>query len=89
LTVAPKGQSTEIILHVPVTAMQGEAKAKREAELTDKNPALMFKASDCRKTKLRSKGVTIVEKQKEASYGIQALIVDLYGNPQWLIEHPE
>jgi len=90
LSVAPKGQGTEIILHVPSAAMQGEAEAKREAELTGKTPSLMFKVDDCKKTcdELRSKGVTIVKEPGEAPFGIQALIVDLYGNPLWLIEHP-
>jgi catechol 2,3-dioxygenase-like lactoylglutathione lyase family enzyme len=90
LSVAPKGQGTEIILHVPNVEMQGEAEAKRETELIGKTPSLMFKVDDCKKTcdELRSKGVTIVMEPGEASYGIQALIVDLYGNPLWLIEHP-
>lgn len=90
LSVAPKGQGTEIILHVPNVEMQGEAEAKRETELISKTPSLMFKVDDCKKTcdELRSKGVTIVMEPGEAPYGIQALIVDLYGNPLWLIEHP-
>ncbi|MGB9938369.1 VOC family protein [Methanosarcina sp.] len=90
LSVAPKGQGTEIILHVPNAEMQGEAEAKRETELIGKTPALMFKVDDCRKTcdELRSKGVTIVQEPGKALYGIQALILDLYGNPLWLIEHP-
>lgn len=90
LSVAPKGQGTEIILHVPNVEMQGEAEAKRETELIGKTPSLMFKVDDCKKTcdELRSKGVTIVMEPGEAPYGIQALIVDLYGNPLWLIEHP-
>jgi catechol 2,3-dioxygenase-like lactoylglutathione lyase family enzyme len=90
LTVAPKGQGTEIILHVPDADMQGEAEAKLETGLIGKTPALMFKVDDCRKTcdELRSKGVKIVKAPGEAPYGIQALIVDLYGNPLWLIEPP-
>jgi len=90
LTVAPKGQGTEIILHVPDADMQGEAEAKLETGLIGKTPALMFKVDDCRKTcdELRSKGVKIVKEPGEAPYGIQALIVDLYGNPLWLIEPP-
>lgn len=90
LSVAPKGQGTEIILHVPNVEMQGDAEAKRETELIGKTPALMFKVDDCKKTcdELRSKGVTIVMEPGEAPYGIQALIEDLYGNPLWLIEHP-
>ncbi len=90
LTVAPKGQGTEIILHVPDADMQGEAEAKLETGLIGKTPALMFKVDDCRKTcdELRSKGVKILKEPGEAPYGIQALIVDLYGNPLWLIEPP-
>ncbi|WP_292388240.1 VOC family protein [Methanosarcina sp. UBA5] len=90
LSVAPNGQGTEIILHVPNPAMQGEAEAKRETELIGKTPALIFKVDDCKKTcdELRAKGVTIVEEPGEAPYGIQAHIVDLYGNPLWLIEPP-
>jgi catechol 2,3-dioxygenase-like lactoylglutathione lyase family enzyme len=91
LSVAPKGRGTEIILHVPIASMQGEAEVKREIELIGKTPALMFKVDNCKKTcdELRSKGVMIVEEPGEAPYGIQALIVDLYGNPLWLIEHPK
>jgi catechol 2,3-dioxygenase-like lactoylglutathione lyase family enzyme len=90
LSVAPKGQGTEIILHMPDATIQGEAEAKRETELIGKTPALMFRVDDCKKTcdELRSKGVTIVEEPGKAPYGIQALIVDLYGNPLWLIEPP-
>lgn len=90
LSVAPKGQGTEIILHMPDATIQGEAEAKRETELIGKTPALMFRVDDCKKTcdELRSKGVTIVEEPGKAPYGIQALIVDLYENPLWLIEPP-
>ncbi len=90
LSVAPKGQGTEIILHVPNAAMQGETEAQRQAELIGKTPSLMFKVDDCKKTcdELRSKGVMIAKEPEKAPFGIQALIVDLYGNPLWLIEHP-
>jgi catechol 2,3-dioxygenase-like lactoylglutathione lyase family enzyme len=91
LSVAPKGQGTEIILHVPNAEMQGEAEAKRETELIGKTSSLMFKVDNCRKTcdELSSKGVTIAIEPGEAPFGIQALILDLYGNPLWLIEHPK
>ncbi len=90
LTVAPKGQGTEIILHVPSAAMHGEAEAKRMTGLIGKTAALMFKVDDCKKTcdELRSKGVTIIKEPGPAPFGIQASIADLYGNPIWLIEHP-
>jgi len=90
LTVAPKGQGTEIILHLPGVAMHGEAEAKRMAGLIGKTPALMFKVDDCKKTcdELRSKGVKIDQEPGKAPFGIQARIEDLYGNPIWLIEHP-
>jgi catechol 2,3-dioxygenase-like lactoylglutathione lyase family enzyme len=90
LTVAPKGQGTEIVLHVPNAAMHGEAEAKRQAGLIGKTASLMFKVDDCKKTceELRSKGVKIVKEPGKAPFGIQAQIVDLYGNPLWLIEHP-
>jgi catechol 2,3-dioxygenase-like lactoylglutathione lyase family enzyme len=90
LSVAPKDQGTEIILHVPNAAMQGEAEAKRQTELIGKTPSLMFKVDDCKKTcdELRSKGVMITMEPGKAPFGIQALILDLYGNPLWLIEHP-
>lgn len=91
LSVAPKGQGTEIILHVPNVSMQGDAEAQLETNLIGKTPALMFKVDDCRKTcdELRSKGVVVAKEPGEAPFGIQALILDLYGNPLWLIEHPE
>ena len=91
LSVAPKSQGTEIILHVPNAAMQGEAEAKRQTELIGKTSSLMFKVDDCKKTcdELRSKGVMITMEPGKAPFGIQALILDLYGNPLWLIEHPK
>lgn len=90
LSVAPAGQGTEIILHVPIVEMQDEAEVKREIELIGKTPSLMFKVDDCRRTcdELRSKGVVVVQEPQEAPFGIQARIEDLYGNPLWLIEHP-
>jgi len=91
LSVAPKGQGTEIVLHVPNATMQGEAEAKLETGLIGKTPSLMFKVDDCKKTcdELRSKGVVIAKEPSEAPFGVQALILDLYGNPLWLIEHPK
>ena len=91
LSVAPEGRGTEIILHVPNAELQGEAEAKRQEGLIGKIPSLMFKVDDCVKTcdELRAKGVTIVQEPEKALYGIQALILDLYGNPLWLIEHPK
>ena len=91
LSVAPKGQGTEIILHVPNVNMQGEYETKREIELIGKTPSLMFKVDDCKKTcdELRSKGVVITQEPEKAPFGIQARILDLYGNPLWLIEHPK
>jgi predicted enzyme related to lactoylglutathione lyase len=91
LTVAPKGQGTEIILHKPTAAMHGEAEAKRQMELIGKTASLMFKVDDCKKTceELRSKGVKIDQEPGRAPFGIQARISDLYGNPIWLVEHPK
>jgi uncharacterized glyoxalase superfamily protein PhnB len=88
---APKGQGTEIILHLPNSVMHGEAEAKRQVELIGKTPALMFKVDNCEKTcdELRSKGVILIMEPTKTLFGIQARIVDLYGNPLWLIEHPE
>lgn len=90
LSVAPRSQGTEIILHVPNAVMQGE-EAKQQTELIGKTPSFMFKVDDCKETceELRSKGVIIAIEPGEAPYGIQALILDLYGNPLWLIEHPK
>lgn len=91
MSVAPKGQGTEIVLHVPKPAMHGEAEAKRQAGLIGKTPALMFKVDDCIRTcdELKSKGVIIVKEPGKAPFGIQAQIIDLYGNPIFLIEHPK
>lgn len=90
LSVAPNGQGTEIILHVPNIEMQGKTEVKREVELIGKTPSLMFKVDDCKRTcdELRSKGVMITQEPEKAPFGIQARIVDLYGNSLWLIEHP-
>lgn len=91
LSVAPKGQGTEIILHVPSAAMQGEIEAKRETELIGKASALMFKVDDCKKAcdELRSKGVVISQEPVKAPFGTQACILDLYENSLWLIEYPK
>lgn len=91
LSVAPKGQGTEIILHKPIAEMQGEEEANREYGLIGKTPSLMFKVDDCKQTceELRVKGVIIEKEPGESPYGIQAQIVDLYGNLLWLIELPK
>lgn len=56
-----------------------------------KTLALMFKVDDCKKTcdELKSKSVMIIMEPRKAPLGLQARIVDLYGNPVWLIEHPK
>jgi hypothetical protein len=71
--------------------MKSETEVKLQAELIGKTPSLMFKVDNCKKTydKLRSKGVIIVKEPENAPFGIQAFIIDLYGNPLWLIEHPK
>ncbi len=91
LTVAPQEKGTEIILHKPSATIHGEAEAKRQVALIGKTASLMFKVDDCKKTcdELRSKGVTIAQEPGKAPFGIQARILDLYGNPIWLIEHPK
>jgi catechol 2,3-dioxygenase-like lactoylglutathione lyase family enzyme len=90
LTVAPRGQGTEIVLHKPGAPMHGEAEAKRQAGLIGKTASLMFKVDDCQKTcdELRAKGVIIAKEPGKAPFGIQAQILDLYGNPLWLLEYP-
>jgi len=91
LTVAPQGKGAEVILHKPTAALHGEAEAKRMADLIGKTAALMYKVDDCKKTcdELRAKGVKIVMEPGRAPFGVQASILDLYGNPIFLVEHPK
>ena len=91
LTVAPKGNGTEIILHKPSVKLHGEAEANRQASLIGKSSTVMFKVDDCEKTcdELRAKGVKIDMEPGKAPFGIQAKISDLYGNPIFLVEHPK
>ncbi len=89
LSIAPKDQGTEIFLNVPNAAMDGEAESKLQAGLIGKTIALMFKVDDCKKTcdELRSKNVLIIMEPRKELLGLQARIVDPYGNPLRLIEH--
>ncbi len=91
LTVAPKGHGTEITLHKPDPAMHGESEAKKMMEQIGKCPGLLFKVDDCKKTceELKKKGVKITREPFKAPFGIQAFIVDLYGNSIGLVEHPK
>jgi predicted enzyme related to lactoylglutathione lyase len=91
LSVAPRGQGPEIVLHVPSPALHGEAEAKQMAGLIGKNRGWLFKVDDCKKTceDLKKKGVKILQEPFAAPFGIQAVIADLYGNTMFLIEHPK
>ena len=91
LTVAPQGKGTEVVLHMPSVKLHGEAEAKRMSDQIGKASPLMFKVDDCRKSceELRAKGVKITKEPGPAPFGIQASIMDLYGNTIWLIEHPK
>lgn len=90
LSVAPKGQGTEIVLVKPTPMMYGEEGAKRMTELIGKHPGWLFKVDDCKKTceELKAKGVRVVKEPGPAPFGIQAVIIDLYGNSMILVEHP-
>jgi predicted enzyme related to lactoylglutathione lyase len=90
LTVAPPGGGVEIILHLPSVQMRGEIEAEREQRLIGHASPLMFQVDDCQQEcdELRTKGVNIVKEPFAAPFGIQAHILDLYGNSLWLIEYP-
>ena len=81
LTVAPKGEGTEIILYIPDPAVHGEAEAKRMNEEIGRASTMMFKVDDCKKScdELRAKGVKVLMEPGKAPFGIQALIADLTG----------
>ncbi len=91
LTVAPKGHGTVIMLHKPDLAIHGESEATRMTEQIGKNPGLLFKVDDCKKTceELKKNGVKILKGPFRANFGFQAVIADLYDNPLVLIEYPK
>ena len=92
VTVAPKGQKdVEIVLQKPSPAMHGEKEAKQMLKQVGKGTTWVFKVDNCQKTcdQLRKKGVQIVREPETLPFGIEAVFVDLYGNPFVLMERPE
>lgn len=91
LTVAPQGHGTEIVLHKPEISEHGGSEARMMMGLVGKNPGLLFKVDDCKKTctKMKKNGVKVLKEPFTAPFGIQAVIADLYGNPLVLIEYPK
>jgi predicted enzyme related to lactoylglutathione lyase len=80
LTVAPKGQKyPEIVLLA--------ADASKRAQV-GQGTTWVFDTDDCRGMyeTLRARGVKFLAEPQETPWGIQAIFVDLYGNPYALIQ---
>jgi predicted enzyme related to lactoylglutathione lyase len=89
LTVAPPEQKeVEIVLQLPMAAMQGEERANELMAQVGKAPTWSYMVDDCRKTyeELTATGVKFQSSPKEEFYGIEAVCEDLYGNTISMVE---
>ncbi len=78
LTVAPKAQKEVQFLL-----------ATWFPDHVGKNATCVVDTPDCRKAyeELKQRGVTFRQEPKDRPYGIEAVFVDLYGNPYALVQH--
>jgi uncharacterized protein (TIGR03083 family) len=89
LTVAPIGQTdVEIVLQKPDPAMHGEEDARQMTEAIGSGTTWVFACDNCRATymTLRERGVEFQSEPREEPYGVEAVFVDLYGNPFSLLQ---
>ena len=91
VTVAPKGDTIQIVLQQPSAKMHGAAEAKQMLKQVGKGTTWVFRVDNCKKTcdQLRKKGVEILEEPQQLPYGVEAIFADLYGNRFVLMERQD
>jgi predicted enzyme related to lactoylglutathione lyase len=89
LTVAPPGQrELEIVLQQPLESMHGEQGAREMLASVGKNPTWVLYTTDCQGDygQLVERGVTFISPPTEQPYGLEAVLIDLYGNSYSLLQ---
>lgn len=92
LTVAPQGQrELEIVLQRPDPAMHGEREAAEMLARVGQNPTWVLHSTDCQAdyARLVERGVTFTSAPTEQPYGLEAVLLDLYGNSYSLLQPSE
>ncbi|HEX9037566.1 MAG TPA: VOC family protein [Ktedonobacterales bacterium] len=92
LTVAPVGQQeVEIVLQQPDPAFHGEEGAKRMLERIGQSTTWVLATDDCQGDyeRLSALGVTFASPPQRQMYGLEAVLLDLYGNSFSLLQAPD
>ncbi len=81
LTVAPPGDSIQIVLQKPGPAEFGE-RAREMLGRVGQGTNWVFKVDDCKRTcdELAKKGVKIASPPQDFGFAVEAVFQDLYGN---------
>lgn len=91
LTVAPTGQrEPEIVLQQPDPAFHGEEGAKEMLARVGQNPTWVLATTDCQGDyeRLSALGVRFESPPQRQMYGLEAVLLDLYGNSFSLLQAP-
>jgi len=88
LTVAPPGDTVQIVLQKPGAATFGEEGAREMLGRVGQGTAWVFKVDDCRRTcdELAKKGVRILSPPQDFGFAVEAIFEDLYGDAFTLME---
>ena len=88
VTVAPKGETTELVLQEPNEDFHGVERAAELRSQIGQGTTTVLAVDDCRDTiaTLKERGVTVTTEPEEVPWGVHANIEDLYGNPYNLVE---
>lgn len=91
LTVAPAGQrELEIVLQQPDPAFHGEDGARQMLERVGQSTTWVLATDDCQGDyeRLSGLGVRFTSPPQRQMYGLEAVLLDLYGNSYSLLQPP-
>lgn len=91
LTVAPAGQrELEIVLQQPDPAFHGEDGARQMLERVGQGTTWVLATDDCQGDyeRLSGLGVRFTSPPHRQMYGLEAVLLDLYGNSYSLLQQP-
>jgi predicted enzyme related to lactoylglutathione lyase len=89
LTVAPAGQhDLEVVLQQPDPALHGEEQARAMLERVGQGTTWVFSTDDCQGDyeRLSAAGVRFASPPQRQMYGLEAVLLDLYGNSFSLLQ---
>jgi catechol 2,3-dioxygenase-like lactoylglutathione lyase family enzyme len=91
LTIAPAGQDDlEVVLQQPNLAFHGAEQARVMLERVGQAPTWVLATDDCQGDyeRLSAMGVRFASPPQRQMYGIEAVLLDLYGNSFSLLQAP-